>query len=84
MKMEVSEARPWAEYDAEGKVLLAQFGHHDLIGEGDEEPTDAEDYVLARMAANAPAMHQLLVSVSLGDDSNAIKARDLLKEIDDV
>ena len=83
MTMEVVEARPWQEYADQGKTLLAQFGGYDLVREGTEEPTSAEDYALAKMAAKAPAMHWILVAVAAGSDSNAVRARELLREIGD-
>ena len=83
MGMQVVQARPWADYEAEGKTLLAQFGDYDVIRDGDQEPSAAEDYALARMAASAPHMHRILLAVAAGDDGIADRARDLLREIDD-
>ena len=84
MKMQVLKARNWQEYEAEGKTLLAQFGDYDLVRDGTEEVTDAEDYAMARMASRAPDMYQILVKVAFSDSDHAGKAHALLMDIDDV
>ena len=81
MSMQVVEAKPWQQYADEGKTLLAQFGNYDVVRDGDEEPTSAEDYELAKMAAYSPAMFALLESVASDNGPRSVIARTLLEGI---
>ena len=81
MKMEVVEARPWQEYEAQGQTLVAQFGGYNLVRDGDQEPTSSEDYEMAKMAAYGPAMYALIRSVASDKGPRAMVARTLLEEL---